>query len=35
MPLHARMYLPGYTCPIVQRGNSRDVRFIEPENNVD
>ena len=32
MPRRARTYLPGYPYHIVQRGNNRDVCFIEPEN---
>ena len=32
MPRRARMYLPGHPYHIVQRGNNREVCFIEPEN---
>jgi len=32
MPRRARTYLPGYPYHIVQRGNNRDVCFVEPEN---
>jgi putative transposase len=32
MPRRARMYLPGMPYHIVQRGNNREVCFIEPEN---
>lgn len=32
MPRRARMYLPGHPCHIVQRGNNREVCFVEPEN---
>ncbi len=32
MPRRARTYLPGYPYHIVQRGNNREVCFVEPEN---
>lgn len=32
MPRRARMYLPDHPYHIVQRGNNREVCFIEPEN---
>ena len=32
MPRRARMYLPGLPYHLVQRGNNREVCFIEPEN---
>lgn len=32
MPRRARNYLPGLPYHIVQRGNNREVCFIEPEN---
>lgn len=32
MPRRARMYLPGFPYHLVQRGNNREVCFIEPEN---
>ena len=32
MPRRARMYLPDLPYHIVQRGNNREVTFIEPEN---
>lgn len=32
MPRRARTYLSGYPYHIVQRGNNRDVCFVEPEN---
>ena len=32
IPRRARTYLPGYPYHIVQRGNNREVCFIEPEN---
>ena len=32
MPRRKRMYLPGCPCHIVQRGNNRDVCFVETEN---
>ncbi len=32
MPRRARMYLPGHPYHIVQRGNNREVCFVEPEN---
>lgn len=32
MPRRARMYLPGLPYHVVQRGNNREVCFIEPEN---
>ena len=32
MPRRARMYLPGLPYHIVQRGNNREVCFVEPEN---
>ena len=31
MPRRARMYLPGYPCHSVQRGNNREACFVEPE----
>jgi putative transposase len=32
MPRRKRTYLPGYPCHIVQRGNNREVCFVETEN---
>lgn len=32
MPGRPRMYLPDYPYHIVQRGNNREVCFVEPEN---
>jgi len=32
MPRRARMYIPNLPYHIVQRGNNREVCFIEPEN---
>lgn len=32
MPRRSRMYLPGFTYHIVQRGNNREVCFFEEEN---
>jgi putative transposase len=32
MPRRTRMYLPGFPYHVVQRGNNREVCFIEPEN---
>ena len=32
MPRRTRMYIPGLPYHIVQRGNNREVCFIEPEN---
>ena len=32
MPRRERMYVPGLPYHIVQRGNNREVCFVEPEN---
>ena len=32
MPRRKRMYLPGHAYHLVQRGNNREVCFVEPEN---
>jgi REP element-mobilizing transposase RayT len=32
MSRRAKMYLPGHTYHIVQRGNKRAACFVEPEN---
>lgn len=32
MPRRARMYLAGFPCHSVQRGNNREACFVEPEN---
>lgn len=32
MPRRARMYVPGLSYHIVQRGNNREACFAEPEN---
>ena len=32
MPRRARMYIPGYTYHLVQRGNNQEACFFETEN---